>query len=205
MTIECVKFVTSFKSIYMIQNMKLSILVFLASLMFMSCGSPLETADDVKSIDALLTEVSKAKLEFDNLPHLEITERLEEIKKTIAYVEEASGGEINRENGLLLDNYRSTKSIVKRFGSRTSQMRVEFDRTKSQLENFKEALQDKATHDKNNTAITEEYISQNMIKEKEAASTLINSVEELKNRSIRFIEKNQEKSDALAPYLNSLK
>tara|TARA_B110000977_G_C10934773_1_gene438543 strand:+ start:229 stop:786 length:558 start_codon:yes stop_codon:yes gene_type:complete len=172
---------------------------------FVSCNQSSEYTSEVKKINSLLEQVAEAKKEFDEIPHKEINSRLESIKSTIKFVEEASGGEIDKNNGLLLDSYRGVKSVVKRFGKRTSQMKVEFGRTKSQLENFKQALLESASHDKNNSQIDKAYVKLNMKKEEEAASTLISSVEELKARGIRFIKQNDEKSAALAPYLNSLK
>ena len=170
-----------------------------------SCNQSSEYTSEVKKINSLLEQVADAKKGFDEIPHKEINSRLETIKSTIKFVEEASGGEIDKANGLLLDSYRGVKSVVKRFGKRTSQMKVEFGRTKSQLENFKQALLENASHDKNNSEINEAYVKLNMAKEEEAASNLISSLEELKARGVRFIKQNDEKSAALAPYLNSLK
>ena len=134
---------------------------------FFSCNQSSEYTSEVKKINSLLEQVADAKKEFDEIPHKEINSRLESIKSTIKFVEEASGGEIDKNNGLLLDSYRGVKSVVKRFGKRTSQMKVEFGRTKSQLENFKQALLESASHDKNNSQIDEAYVKLNMKKEEE--------------------------------------
>ena len=170
-----------------------------------SCNQSTEYMDEVKKINSLLEQVAESKVEFDLIPHEEINNRLDSIKTVIRFIEESSGGEISKENGLLLDSYRGTKSIVKRFGKRTSQMKVEYDRTKSQLVNFKKALMENASYDKNNSEINKKYIKLNMKKEEEAASTLISSVKELNARGNRFIEQHDEKAAALTPYLNSLK
>ncbi len=160
---------------------------------------------EVKTLDSLLAEVDAVEVVFNKLPHEGVNTRLDSIQSTIKFVEANYGGEISKENGFLLDNYRSTKSIVKRFGERTSQIQKEVARTKSQLSNFKEALSSGATHDKNNEKIDSKYIEKNMSLEKEAAGTLISGVNELKERSERFITKNEEKLQELLPYLNSLK
>lgn len=185
--------------------MRIAVLLLGVILFFSNCDKKVNSTAEVKTLDSLLVQVEESERIFLDLPHEDIKARLDSIKSTISFVEANYGGEMNKEDALLLDKLRGTKSIVKRFGDRTSQMKTEFIRTKNQLSNFKEALISGATHDKNNQEMTPEYIQKNMELEKSAAENLISSVSELTTRSQRFIEQNDEKRKAIQPYLNSLK
>ncbi|MFK7757148.1 MAG: hypothetical protein AB8B53_09480 [Flavobacteriales bacterium] len=170
-----------------------------------SCGGYKEYTEQVQKLDSLLIEVNKAEKIFDELPHKEITSRLDSIKSTISFLKTSIGDEITFDDGLLLDDYRSTKSIVKKFGNRSAQIRVEFKRTQAQLKNFKKALGEGAAKDSNGEDITNEYVKENMKLEVSAAENLIRSVKELKERSARFIKVNEEKLLVLSPVIERFK
>ncbi len=180
--------------------------VFILSVVLLaSCGGAKKYPEEVKKLDSLLVEVKSAQETFNQIPSEEINSRLDSIQSTIEFLKNALGDEITFDDGLILDDYRATKSIVKKFGKRTAQIKVEFKRTESQLLNFIEALSNGASEDSNGEAITDEYVKQNMKLETTAAENLINSVNELSERSSRFIKANEEKLNALSPVIERFK
>jgi len=186
--------------------MRILLVIFSLSIILLSCSDDSsEYREEIKQLNTLLNKVNEAEAKFDGYPHENISLKLDSIQNTIDFVEANYGGEMSRENGLLLDKFRNTKNIIKKFKQRSSQIRSELIRTKSQLENFSSALSIGATLDKNDQPIDKTYVETNMTLEKKAAEKLVESIDQLEARIERFHKEFSIRAEALNPYINSLK
>jgi len=105
----------------------------------------------------------------------------------------------------MISKYNDTKNIIKKFKSRSPQIKKEIERTIIQLTTFREALNSKATKDKNGRVIDKLYIEKEMRKETEAAEYLVKSIKELDERSQEFLKMNESRLQEVLPYVNALK
>lgn len=170
-----------------------------------SCSRNINTSAEVKKIDSLLTQVKAAEQVYNSeIPHAEITWRLDSLSRIFKTVEASQENELSKENAMLLSRYNDTKGIVKKYKQRSPRIKSEISRTQSQLSNFKQALESGATHDKNGNVIDKAYISAQMKKETEAAEYLVKSIMELKERGTRFIDENEKRLQDVLPYVKGL-
>jgi len=173
--------------------------------MLSSCSQLGNVSSEVAKLDSLLTEVNAAeKIYEENIPHEEIGIRLDSLKKIVSFAEGYSG-EMSLKDANMISKYNDTKNIIKKFKSRSPQIKKEIERTIIQLTTFREALNSKATKDKNGRVIDKLYIEKEMRKETEAAEYLVKSIKELDERSQEFLKMNESRLQEVLPYVNALK
>lgn len=145
--------------------------------MIASCDSPEPRySREVSDIDSLLVRVDSAAIAYQDLDHEEVLTALKTIKGDMSAMRIAVKEVLDSTDAALFASYNSAKRLIKDFPQRHDRITQEIERTKNQLNSFRDALSNKATKDRDGNPIDTTYVRINMANEARVANSLIEEI-----------------------------
>lgn len=189
--------------------MKFQILTvsFIAALLALiyGCNTSGSYNQKVEVLDSLYTEVLEAEKVLAEIPHDTAVKTIAAIKKDLKYVQDTYEGDMNKDHALKLADYRSVSRLVKNYGQRHNRLKSEIERTKTQLQGLKNALESGATEDREGNKIDSDYVEKAFAQEKKVAENLVEEIHEMRDRVEMMQNRYIELLPKVNPILDSLK
>ncbi len=169
-------------------------IVVMISLAIHSCQPKQDHSSAIVLVDSLIHELEKQAADMNAISIL--NERpIDSANIRLQYVQENFVGTMKKDMALDLSAYASTYRAELFMKQQLDTLEIQSDSILSELKSLKQALSEKATHDKNNNEITTDYVSKTLAMEMQNVSSLKEEIADI----IIDEEKLREKLNFRAP------
>jgi hypothetical protein len=148
---------------------------------FLVSCSPPDYTSEIAEVDGILKNLDAAEQEFRSvaLDSAFVIERI--VDRDMKLVSNRFNGELSRSRAESIQSYRGIKSVVKKTKPIAANVQVEFPAVRQQLEMLKQALNERATRDRDNNRMNRDYVNRAIAAERMAADAVIEQ-----SRDVRF-------------------
>ncbi|MCB0761159.1 MAG: hypothetical protein KDC12_06505 [Flavobacteriales bacterium] len=157
-------------------------ILFIASTWLSGCSKSYTATTEIAQLDSAYQQVEEAEVRFNSIDRFNTANFFKHIKSDLEYVQKNYTGEMEFEPAKVLADYRAVTKYVKDFEHRHTRTKNEIERTKTQLFNLKQALEQGATTDAEGNEISADYVRIHCEQELRIAQELISGIDEMIDR-----------------------
>ena len=169
-----------------------------------ACNPAAKYQEEVKTLEALKSEVQSSKAIFDGIDHEKFAELAEETSSRMAEFNRRYRGDLNKEQARRLSEFNDVKRLLKKFDSQYKRLNNEFDRTELQLSGLIETITSGADKDGAGNIVDENYVTKQIGLETKVARSLIDETKEFSDRLRRADAQFKEADQPMQDLFNEL-
>lgn len=169
-----------------------------------SCSNNSNYATEIAQIDSLLVRIDSIPAAIQPFNADSLSVMAGEISGQLDYIQDNFEGEMRLDIAKVTGECRITRKALKNAAEQISQMGVECARTKKQLMDLKQALQEGATHDAAGNKMDASYVQKALARELEEAGKLIKARNLLEENVPKAKEKYLRHKDKMQFWVDSI-
>lgn len=188
--------------------MKFYLIIFITTLFaisFSSCDPKAKYKDEISKLDSTLTVLDSAEIRYRAVPADSISGFYAKIKLEMKLIAEVYEGEMDKDRAFLLSQYRDIPNFIKNFPQVYGELIRELEKSKTQIQSLKKALEEGAGKDSMGNKINKEYAIKYSNDECTIAAQVVAQIDKIEEKFPESLERYNELYPQLSGFFDSLR